>query len=178
MAQWQVGKTYQLVDYEGFIAADSYGNGKIYGEIGYSEFKVIEVNSSSRVVGILVGGYYYRANDMNLTFIFKDEDLQYFKLVDDLPETKLSPDEIVIDWLDKLYYVLNNDTNADTAVNAGHISLLLRTDTVDICGSADLYEFINTRYNQLHEVNQKELQSKREQLLAELAEIDKQLNIK
>lgn len=178
MQKWQIGKTYHLVEYAGFIASDPESNGKIYRKIGYSEFKVIEINSAGRVVQIAVGDDYYTADDMELTFIFKDEDLQYIKLVDASPETKSSSDEIVIDWLDKLYYVLSNDTNTDTAVNAGHVSLLLRTDTVDISGSTDLYQFINTRYDQLHEVNQKQLQSKREQLLAELAEIDKQLGDK
>lgn len=182
MQKWEINKTYQLVDYTGFIAADTYGNTKIYNKIGYSEFTVVEINAVGRVVHIATNNYDYIANDLELTFIFKDEDLQYFKLVDNLPETKPSPDEVVITWLDKLYYVMRNDNSVHEQIYFNSDGLVLTTDLCDIQGSVDIYNFVDGLYGEMQSKaeikHKKELQAKREELLAELAEIDKQLNIK
>lgn len=180
MKTWEIGKTYQLVDYAGFIAADMYGNGKIYKKLGYSEFTVVEINAVGRVVHIATNNYDYIANDLDLTFIFKDEDLQYFKLVDSLPEMKSAPpDEVVIQWLDKLYYVMRNDSSVHEQLYFNSDGLVLTTDLCDIQGSVDIYNFVDGLYGEMQSKaeikRKKELQSKREELLAELAEIDKQL---
>lgn len=165
-AQWQVGKTYEFIPemVERFSATND-SNFQIAEILKGRQFIVEEVESG-RVINIQ--GF---KRFVILDWWFYPEEIKYFREVG----TSNSVDIAVIGWLDKLYYVLSNDTNTDTAVNAGYASLILSTDTVDICGSDDLYRFISTRYDQLHEVNRKELQSKREALLAELAEIDKQL---
>lgn len=179
MTQWQVGKTYHLVEYAGFIASDPDSNGKIYRKIYYNTFKVIDTDFAGRVVQIAINDDYFTANDLELTFIFRDEDLQYFKLVDDSPETKSSPDEIVIGWLDKLYYVMRNDNSVHEQLYFNSTGLVLATDLCDIQGSLDIYNFIDGVYGEMQSKaeikHKKELQSKREALLAELAEIDKQL---
>jgi hypothetical protein len=59
---------------------------------------------------------------------------------------------------------------------------MLTTDLCDIHGSLDIYNFVDGVYGEIQSKaeieHKKQLQSKREQLLAELAEIDKQLNNK
>jgi hypothetical protein len=180
MQKWEINKTYQLVDYQGFVNDDYTNNNKIYNKIGYSEFKVVD--SAGKVLQIVVDGDYFTANDLDLLFIFKDEDLQYFKLVDSLPENKPSSDEVVIGWLDKLHYVMRNDSSVHEQLYFNSEGLVLTTDLCDIQGSVDIYNFVDGLYGEMQSKaeikHKKELQSKREQLLAELAEIDKQLNIK
>lgn len=176
MQKWEINKTYHLVEYAGFIASDPDSNGKIYRKIYYNTFKVIDTDSAGRVVQIAINDDYFTANVLELTFIFRDEDLQYFKLVDNLPEIKAySPDEVVIAWLDKLQYVYNSSDNIHTFDYAD--MTLGFSNAPYIQGSKSVVEFINKKYDELKDIKstQKQLQSKREELLAELAEIDKQL---
>lgn len=179
MQKWEIGKTYHLVEYAGFIASDPDSNGKIYRKIYYNTFKVIDTDFAGRVLQIVVGDDYFTANDLELTFIFRDEDLQYFNLVDSLPENKSSPDEVVITWLDKLYYVMRNDSSVHEQLYFNSDGLVLTTDLCDIQGSVDIYNFVDGLYGEMQSKaeikHKKELQAKREELLAELAEIDKQL---
>ena len=180
MQKWEINKTYQLVDYRGFVNDDYTNNNKIYKKIGYSEFTVVD--SADAELQIVVDGDYFTANDLDLTFIFKDEDLQYFNLVNSLPENKSSPDEVVIAWLDKLYYVMRNDSSVHEQLYFNSDGLVLTTDLCDIQCSVDIYNFVDGLYGEMQSKaeikHKKELQAKREELLAELAEIDKQLNIK
>lgn len=87
--------------------------------------------------------------------------------------------EIVVEWLEKLYYVMRNNDSVHEQVCLYSEGLVLPTDFCDIYGATDLYNFITNRHTEMKpqaETKRKqELLDKRASLELELAEINREL---
>lgn len=78
----------------------------------------------------------------------------------------LEQQRIVVDWLDKLAYIIQTDTTVGAELNINHLNqAVLFTGHGDIKGNQNVVEFINNRYSQLTEQANK---AKREALLADI----------
>lgn len=107
-----------------------------------------------------------------------DYHTENFELVEDVVELP-SEQEIITAWLDKLTYVLFNDsTITDYLTICGGI-LQISGDMCAISGSADIYQYVENTYDQLksQEIQKKsqKLLEQKEQLAKQLADIEKEL---
>ena len=105
---------------------------------------------------------------------------EHFELVEgeqEMSSTK-TEQEIVVEWLDKLHYVMLNDDHVED-IRPCSDALILSTTLTDIYGIKLIYDFIQMRYNQMTiaEVGRrkKELLDKRAELELQLAQINKEL---
>lgn len=81
-------------------------------------------------------------------------------------DPKLEQQRIVVEWLDKLAYIIQTDTTVGAELNISHLKqAVLFTDHGDVKGNQNVVEFINNRYSQLTEQANK---AKREQLLKDI----------
>ena len=86
------------------------------------------------------------------------------------PSTEQSPTQdntssAVVDWLDKLVYVLARDYTVNEIYRASDTDMEIFSDCGNITGNQNVAEFINNRYSQLTERANK---AKREELLADI----------
>lgn len=171
--QWEVGKTYKLVDGGAFVLATT-SNEDIFNALGsMREVQIQSIDGLGRVTG--VEGL--SLDDTNCDFWFLPEELQYFdEVVSDIqPDTSSVPTTNIIEqWLDKLQYIYTNDDSISNFIVYHKVEIT--TNHGDILGSKRVVEFINNRYSQLKSAeNQsklKELQAKKDKLMLELASVD------
>ena len=84
--------------------------------------------------------------------------------------------DIVVEWLDKLQYVLDNDTTVGYGLMPDSDGIImLSTDFGDITGASSVHNFITNRYDLLqqeakHKKNN-ELMERKAKLEAELADV-------
>lgn len=176
--QWEVGKTYKLVDGGAFVLATT-SNEDIFNALGsMREVQIQSIDGLGRVTG--VEGL--SLDDTNCDFWFLPEELQYFdEVVSDIqPDTSSTPTiNIIEQWLDKYQQVASADYHIGK-IDTSDYGVCLTTDHGDILGSKQVVEFINNRYSQLKSAeNQsklKELQDKKDKLMLELASVDVEIN--
>ena len=178
--QWQEGKTYQvkpdmIVD---FCNANSC-NSRIFGVIGVKPFTVKGMSSTGSVTELAE----YKLDNMSLFSWFSESEIQYFKLVEDtteeLPMTNtinIRPNvDIVVEWLDKLTYVLQVDTTVADNLTVTPAGIVLNADYGSIYGTVSICNFITNRYEILQQEakykKNNELMERKAKLEAELAEV-------
>lgn len=82
------------------------------------------------------------------------------------PQQQVDNTAAVVEWLDKLAYVIETDTSVCSRLEINlRNQAILPTDHGDIIGNQNVAEFINNRYSQLNEQANK---AKREQLLKDI----------
>jgi hypothetical protein len=90
-----------------------------------------------------------------------------------------SEQQIITVWLDKLAYVLHNDSTVRNGIYSERDCLLLQGDLADIRESADIYQYVVNTYDQLksQEIQKKsqKLLEQKEALAKQLANIEKEL---
>lgn len=90
----------------------------------------------------------------------------------------LDNNTIITEWLNKFQWVFDNDS---TITGVDFLKMIIETDHGDVCGPEDIAKFVNRRYNQLKSERKakekKDLEDKRQKLMAELSEIDQQLGL-
>lgn len=181
--KWEEGKTYQLkrdmaVD---FCNANS-SNSRIFGVIGMLPFTV---KSLSGVTVVELAEY--DLNAIRLTAWFTSSEIKYFELVEDITEepnmtntNNIRPiADIVVEWLDKLTYVLQVDQSVADNLTVTPAGIVLDADYGSIYGATSVYNFITNRYDLLqqeakHKKNN-ELMERKAKLEAELAEVNMEL---
>ena len=180
--KWEEGKMYQLrIDMVDEFKTSNGMNEDIFNLIGYKTFMVEEIGWIGRVTK-LVG----ISNDtLGIDYWFKPEEIKYFDLVEHTEEEQemtlhiKTEQEIVVEWLEKLHYVMLNDSSVSEELQLYGTGLMVSTDFCDICGNTHIFDFIQMRYNQMiiAEVGRrkKELLDRREELELELAQINKEL---
>ncbi len=179
--KWQEGKTYRIKPdwVDAFIEAFT-SNKKIAQLIGNSSFTVTQVSEhSGRVLRIAE----WSEDLISLDYWFYADEIKYFDLVEHTEEKQeMAPakteQEIVLEWLDKLHYVMLNDDHIEDIRPCAN-ALILSTTLSDIYGIEQIYDFIQMRYNQMMiaEVGRRkqELLDKKAKLELELAQINEQL---
>ena len=180
--QWQEGKTYQFKPdrIDEFKRLNS-SNKKIAILIRNNKFTVESVDGAGAIIDLVEFSKY----DIDIEYWFDKSEIEYFNLVDDtteeLPMTNtnnIRPNvDIVVEWLNKLQYVVDNDT---TTVGYGLMPdsdgiIMLSTDFGDITGASSVHNFITNRYDLLqqeakHKKNN-ELMERKAKLEAELADV-------
>lgn len=81
-------------------------------------------------------------------------------------DPKLEQQRVVVEWLDKLAYVIETDTTVGSLLDINlRGQAVLSTDHGDVFGNQNVVEFINNRYSQLIDQANK---AKREQLLKDI----------
>lgn len=179
--KWEEGKIYQLrID-----MVDEYLSlfeicRDIYNIIGLKTFMVKDIDRAGRVTK-LVG----ITNDtLDIDYWFYAHEIKYFDLVEDTEDAQEMPftiteQEIVVEWLEKLYYVMRNDSSVHKHMCLYGGGLALPTDLCDIYGATNIYDFITNRHtemkSQAETKRKKELLDKRVELELELAQINKEL---
>lgn len=185
--KWEEGKMYQFrID-----MVDKYLSlfeicKDIFNLIGYKTFIVKDIDREGRVtklVGIsndiLDIDYWFYADEIKYFDLVEDSDVEYSKEEQEMTLPTKTEQEIVVEWLEKLHYVMRNDSSVSEDLGLSGNELVLSTDLCYIYGATDIYDFIQMRYNQMiiAEVGRrkKELLDKRVALELELAEIKKEL---
>lgn len=94
---------------------------------------------------------------------------------------QITPEQHIKEFLNKLEYVLWNDSTVFNALQCRTDELTLDSDVSTICGIDDIYTYINASYDQLtSQAAQKrkhELEVKRLKVLDELSAIDQELEV-
>lgn len=182
--QWQEGKTYRFKPdmIDEFKRLNS-SNKKIAILIRNNKFTVESVDGAGAVRDLVEFSKY----DIDILYWFDKSEIEYFNLVDDTTEELPMPNtinirpnvDIVVEWLDKLHYVMDHDNSTDKQVCRKPDGLSLTTDFSDIRGSKNIYTFITNRYEILQqEVKHKknnELMERKAKLEAELVDVNKEL---
>lgn len=182
--QWQEGKTYQFKPdmIDEFKRLNS-SNKKIAILIRNDKFTVESVDGAGAIRDLVEFSKY----DIDIEYWFDKSEIQYFDVVDDtteeLPMTdtnNIRPNvDIIVEWLDKLHYVMDKDNSVDDRLQHRPDSLLLTTDFSDMSGSNNIYTFITNRYEILQQEakykKNNELMERKAKLEAELAEVNKEL---
>ena len=178
--QWQEGKTYRFKpDMIEKFASLSFINRQIVNIIDNNTFKVETIGYyCGRVISI--SGVIGNIND--LTHWFFASEIKYFDLVEATVDdsNNIRPNvDIVVEFLDKLHYVMDHDNSVDKQVCRKPDSLSLTTDFSDIRGSNNIYTFITNRYELLQQEakykKNNDLMERKAKLEAELAEVNKEL---
>ncbi len=182
--QWQEGKTYRFKPdmIEEFKNLNS-SNKRVASVIRNDKFTVESV-ASSGVVLLLAE---FSKEDIEIIFWFEGSEIKYFELVNDTTEespmtntNNIRPNvDIVVEWLDKLTYVLQVDTTVADNLTVTPTGIVLDADYGSIYGAVSIYNFITNRYDLLqqeakHKKNN-ELIERKAKLEAELAEVNKEL---
>lgn len=179
--QWLEGATYKFR--KGILNEFTLrysNNANIASLIGNNTFKVKRVDSDGKVIDLVE----FRRDDLEIEYWFDADEMDYFDMVVDLRDVIKANNirpvaDIVVEWLDKLQYVMDNDSSVDDRLYHKPDNLSLTTDFSDICGSNNIYTFITNRYDLLQQEakNKKnnELLERKAKLEAELAEVNKEL---
>lgn len=177
--QWEVGKTYKLVDVKAFRQDDDSTSSN--NEIAD---KLESFNYTFTVLELDANGYVTKTDnlcstDLEFFVLFNSRDLGRVKVVNSVALTNCTVSkDPVVEWLDKLHYVFSND-NSIGRISVGTTCVFITTDFGDISGTQQVVEFINNRYDLLQKEaksnKQKELAEKKAKLLDELSAIDKEL---
>jgi hypothetical protein len=142
--------------------------------------KVRRINDSW---GNTIIGEIYTVSDHESRYLYLAHDtLSYdpsnFELVEDVVESP-SEQQIITAWLDKLVYVLSRDDTVSDYLDSRVTGLTLESDLVNIVGSADIYQYVESTHDQLksQEIQKKsqKLLEQKEQLAKQLADIEKEL---
>lgn len=121
-------------------------------------------------------------------YIVYETDIRFFNLFEDTTEelpdmnntNNIRPDaDIVVEWLEKLTYVLQVDQSVADNLNVTPAGILLDADYGSIYGATSIHNFITNRYDLLqqeakHKKNN-DLMERKAKLEAELAEVNKEL---
>lgn len=174
--KWREGKTYQFKPdmIEEFKNLNS-SNKRIASVIRNDKFTVESVADSG---GVLLLAEFSK-EDIDVIYWFEPSEIQYFDLIE-VNTNNIRPNvDIVVEWLDKLHYVMDKDNSVDDRLYHKPDCLSLTTDFSDISGSNNIYTFITNRYDLLqqeakHKKNS-ELMERKAKLEAELAEVNKEL---
>lgn len=183
--QWIEGATYQFKpDMIEKFKVNSSCNKRIAVLLRYDKFTVKRVGAGN--VQELVE---FRKDDIDIQYWFEENEIRYFDLVEDTTEELPDMDntnnirpvaDIVVEWLDKLQYVIENDNTVGYGLMLDSEDVItLSTDFGDIIGSYEIYNFITNRYDLLqqeakHKKNN-DLMERKAKLEAELAEVNKEL---
>lgn len=188
--QWQVGKSYRLVDAEGFnrqvqgyLLGD---NVKISSLLGANPFTVCGVNG-----GKVLSIEEYERGELEILHWFDPEEIKYFELIEDVDKSQPKHQteclvytnqtvDTVHEWIMKLGYVIStNDTISGLEVNLQTKEMFICTDFGDITGITQVIDYVNHNYavkiKQEADKRKQELEDKRLKVLAELSEIDQEL---
>lgn len=183
---WEIGKSYRLVDVDGFIQRIS-SNEVIYNKIHENIFKVTALDSSRWVTEIEKSGKKFNCNELNWVALLTINERIFFEEVSDTTSDNVTPiapvyDNPVAEWLEKLNFVLQHDPFVqgifwNSIINKVYIA----TEFGDINGTPpEIVKFIENKHEDLFKAIQaeskKELTQKRLQLLEELSKIDQELN--
>lgn len=180
--KWEEGKTYQLKMnmVEKFCNTNS--NSRIFGVIGMKPFTVKGLSG-----GTVVELAEYDLNAITLTAWFMHHEIKYFDLVEDttgeLPmnnTNNIRPiADIVVEWLDKLTYVLQVDQSVGDNLTVTPAGIVLDADYGSIYGATSIHNFITNRYDLLQQEakykKNNDLMERKAKLEAELAEVNKEL---
>lgn len=172
--QWEVGKTYKLVDVKGFRQDESSEptNNRIADALEEFDyiFTVVALDGNGQVITTDK----LSVQSLDVYVLFNHRDLSRVEVVNSGTFSK----DPVVEWLDKYYYVACADASVGK-IGSGFNEAYLETDHGDMLGSVEIMEFINTRYYLLQKEaksnKQKELAEKKAKLLEELSTIDKEL---
>ena len=182
--RWIEGATYQFKpDMIEKFKVNSSCNKRIAVLLRYDKFTVKRVGAGN--VQELVE---FRKDDIDIQYWFEENEIRYFELVEDtteeLPDMNNTNNirpiaDIVVEWLDKLTYVLQVDQSVADNLNVTPAGILLDADYGSIYGATSIHNFITNRYELLqqeakHKKNN-DLMERKAKLEAELAEVNKEL---
>lgn len=178
--EWEEGKTYRIKpEMADDFMRKSYHNTDIFNIIKSSKITPTYVDHNGRVFGIEE-----HQIPSFITYWFKPEEIKYFDLVEhteeeqEMTSTK-TEQEIVVEWLEKLHYVMRHDDSVHENMCLYADGLVLPTDLCDIYDAVNIFDFVDGHYKHMKakaEVKRKkELLDKRAALELELAQINKEL---
>lgn len=179
--KWEEGKTYQFrKDMIDKFTLRYSSNLEITELIGNNTFTVKRVDSGGKVIDLVE----FRRDDLDIEYWFDVDEMDYFDMVVDLRDTikanNIRPDaDIVVEWLEKLTYVLQVDQSVTDNLIVTPAGIVLEADYGSIYGVTSIHNFITNRYDLLQQEakykKNNELMERKAKLEAELAEVDKEL---
>lgn len=154
--KWEIGKKYRLVDVAGFNNNCTV-NRNVSALLSDKEFTVDYVNQYDKVTKIIE-----MELPTNFFHWFDRDEIKYFE---EVTAPKVEDTSAIVEWLDKLAYVMANEPNVNSIYAENQTTMTIFTELGDIAGNQNVVEFINNRYSQLSEQANK---AKREQLLKDI----------